>query len=465
MATVNKPDPSKLQTTYEGARIKHIDVELELRRSVLANMLWEDEFYEDGQSNAQRIRELLPKVSPEVVAKLAIQARTDMKLRHVPLLLARELARGSKEARQQVADLLPAIIQRADELTEFAAIYNMEKRQPFSAQVKKGLAAAFTKFSPYDLAKYNRDGAFKLRDVLFLCHAKPKDEKQAETWKKLVDGTLESPDTWEVALSATKSASEKKQEWTRLLSENKLGALALLRNLRNMQEAGVDLSLIRDVLRTAKVERVLPFRFIAASRYAPKLEPELEAAMFRCLEGHESLPGRTALVIDTSPSMWMAKVSSKSDMDRFEAAAALAILLREICKDVNVYAFNNKAYVIPARRGFALRDAIASTKDGYSRGGLAVDMANKDGYDRIIVLTDGEWHYSTPRERQYDVYSHSEQMGDAKVVCPAPLTQRAYMINVSSYRNGVGYGKWTSIDGWSEAIVDYILAGEKGGAL
>jgi len=29
-------------------------------------------------------------------------------------------------------------------------------------------------------------------------------------------------------------------------------------------------------------------------------------------------------------------------------------------------------------------------------------------------------------------------------------------VNVASSRNGVGYGKWTHVDGWSEAIVDYI---------
>ena len=33
-----------------------------------------------------------------------------------------------------------------------------------------------------------------------------------------------------------------------------------------------------------------------------------------------------------------------------------------------------------------------------------------------------------------------------------------YVINVASYKNGVGYGKWTHIDGWSEAVIEYIRA-------
>ena len=32
------------------------------------------------------------------------------------------------------------------------------------------------------------------------------------------------------------------------------------------------------------------------------------------------------------------------------------------------------------------------------------------------------------------------------------------MIDVASFKNGVGYGPWTHIDGWSEAVVEYIRA-------
>jgi hypothetical protein len=33
---------------------------------------------------------------------------------------------------------------------------------------------------------------------------------------------------------------------------------------------------------------------------------------------------------------------------------------------------------------------------------------------------------------------------------------------VASYQNGVGYGPWTHVDGWSEAVVDYIVELEAG---
>ena len=98
------------------------------------------------------------------------------------------------------------------------------------------MRARSTKFDAYQLAKYDRDGAVRIRDVLFLVHAKPKDADQEKVWKQLVDGELASPDTWEVSLSAGK---DKRETFERLIAENKLGGLALLRNLRLMQKAEV----------------------------------------------------------------------------------------------------------------------------------------------------------------------------------------------------------------------------------
>jgi 60 kDa SS-A/Ro ribonucleoprotein len=161
--------------THEGAPARNISPERQLSRSVLACLLWESQFYEEGVEIAGRIAELVPKVGAEKVAALAIEGRERMKLRHTPLLLVREMARH-KTHRALVSETLARIIQRADELAEFVAIYWKDGRVPLSGQVKKGLAAAFPKFDEYQLAKYDRGGPIKLRDVLFLCHAKPRDQ-------------------------------------------------------------------------------------------------------------------------------------------------------------------------------------------------------------------------------------------------------------------------------------------------
>ena len=418
--------------THEGAPAKHVSPELQLRRSVLACMLWEDQFYEDGVAIAGRIRELVAKVPAEKVAALAIEAREKMKLRHAPLLLVREMARLATH-RHLVAETLTRVIQRADELTEFVAIYWSEGKQPLSAQVKKGLAAAFTRFDEYALAKYNRATPVKLRDVLFLSHAKPVDAAQAALWKRLVEGELATPDTWEVALS---SGADKREAWERLLSENKLGALALLRNLRNMAEAKVSEQAIRDGLARMKTERALPFRFIAAARYAPQWEPELEKAMFRALEGQSKLHGKTVLLVDVSGSMDV-QLSRRSEMRRNDAAYGLAVLLREIAENVSIYTFSDRLVRVPSRQGFALRDALNASQP---HNGTYLGQALKgidEKYDRLIVITDEQSHDPVPNPKA-----------------------RGYMLNVASYQNGVGYGSWMHIDGWSDSVIEYIRAAE-----
>jgi 60 kDa SS-A/Ro ribonucleoprotein len=386
---------------------------------------------------AGRIHELVPQVDAEKVAALAVEARERMKLRHAPLLLVREMARLATH-RGLVAETLTRVIQRADELSEFVAIYWAQGRQPLSAQVKKGLAAAFSKFDEYALAKYDRAGAVRLRDVLFLSHARPVDETQAAVWKRLAENQLATPDTWEVALSATgRDGGEKREVWERLLTERKLGALALLRNLRNMQQAAVSEELVLAALSAMKTERVLPFRFLAAARTAPQWEEALEAAMFRALEGRaRTLPGHTVLLVDVSGSM-EAPISHRSEMRRTDAAYGLAILLREIGEKVTVYTFSDEAKLVAARRGMALRDALDQSQPhggtylGKAIGRVEADM--RKGYDRMVVITDEQSHDQVP----------------------APQG-RGYVINVASNRNGVGYGAWMHVDGWSEAVVEFI---------
>lgn len=420
--------------THEGAPAKCINAEQQLRRSVLTCMLWEDTFYEDGQAIAERIASLVAQVDPVKVSALAIEAREGMKLRHVPLRIVREMARLPRH-KAFVADTLSSVIQRADELAEFVSLYWLDKRQPLSAQVKKGLARAFQKFNAYQLAKYDRKGAVKLRDVLFLCHAKPKDGEQEAIWRQLVDGTLPIPNTWENRLSA---GEDKRAVWAAMLRGNELGALALLRNLRNMADAGVDENIVFSAIEKMKVERILPFRFISAAKYSPQWEDHLEKAMLKCLDGRSRLKGKTILLVDVSGSM-DASISCKSDLMRFDAANGLAILARELCETVVVYSFADDLVRVPDRRGFALRDAISNSQShGSTYLGRAVAAINKkELYDRIIVLTDEQSHDTVP---------------DPKA--------KGYIINVASNKNGIGYGEWTHIDGWSEAVFDFINESE-----
>lgn len=434
MASVNA---RKLITeyTHEGAPAVTISPVQQLRRSVMSCLLWEKEFYEDGQTIAQRICKLVAECSTKDVVQIAIEAKTKMRLRHVPLLLVRELAR-TEEGRKQLKNVIPEVIVRPDDITELLAIYLLDKtkkRAPAKLpnQLKKHLGETFKKFDEYQLAKYNGGKkSVSLKDAIKLTHPKPDNVEQFALWGRLVKGELQTPDTWEVALSASK---DKKATWERLLNEDRLGGLALLRNIRNMEKAGVDNNLVHEGISKINAGRLLPINFISAAKYSPTHEPLLERKFIQCFANKEKIKGKTVLLVDVSGSM-DDKLSGKSELRRIDVTCSLAMIAAELFEDLNVFTFSTNLVQVPARHGFALRDIILKSQPhGGTDLGSAVAQMPKDV--RLIVLTDEQ---SSDRVQQ----------------------REGYMINVASAKNGVGYHQWTHIDGWSDKVFDFIIEKE-----
>lgn len=436
MQTNQKPD---VIHTHEGGKAKVINPWDQLKRSVLSCLLFESEFYEDGKSISERIETLVPLCSLLGVLELAVQARGMYFLRHVPLLLLRTALKHPdfrKLDNKIYVDAVYKTIRRPDELCELLALYWKDGKYPLPSALKRGLAKAFQKFDAYQLAKYNRPKKIWLRDVMRMVHPLPKDAKQAETWKRLVQNRLSPADTWEMRLSR---GDDKKETFTKLLEGSKLGYMALLRNLRNMSEAGVDEQLIFNALeRGAYSNQLLPFRFIAAMNAVPKWEPQIELAMVASLQKIEKLPGKTILLVDVSGSMsW--HMSSKSDLNRSDAAQALGILLAGVCESFRCFTFSHDVVEVPPRQGKAFAEAIENSQEhGGTYLGKAVLAMNKLDHDRLIVISDEQ---------------ACDRVGDP--------VKKGYMINVASAQNGVGYGPWVHIDGMSEAVVNFITAHEK----
>lgn len=480
MAKTNEKPEGWKEKTHGGAVASRTTAMQQLKRSVLATMLWEDTFYETASDAPKRIAELIPSLTPEEVADLAVQARNDYKLRHAPLFIVREMARLASH-RKLVAATLQRIIQRPDELAEFMALYWKEGKTPIAKQIKKGLASAFRKFDEYQFSKWNRDEKVRLRDVMFLTHPKPspsgvgkwtKDERKKakesplETpvkpltaaeilYKKIAEQKLATPETWE---SDAAAGIDMKKNFEEKLKAGRLGAIALLKNLRNFEKYSINRDLVTKALATCAVERVLPFRFITAAKHAPVYEPAIEQAMLRCLAGMEKLPGTTILVLDLSGSM-SGSISSKSELQRKDAAIALAILAQEMCDKVYIYATAGNdmkrvhaTALVPARHGFALRDAMLLAERELGGGGIFLKQCmdfieskhTQETVDRVIVFTD---------EQDCD---NKCNPSTAKL-----LGKYNYIVNVANYKNGIGYEKWTKIDGFSEATLKFILEAEK----
>lgn len=456
------------EKTHEGAPAARMTPEQALRRSVLSCLLWENEFYEDGQTIADRIVALAKEEADLVkLGRLAVEARNRFHLRHVPLLLCSVLAdraAGIPHCAGLVQYVLADCIQRADEMAEFLAIYAKLNGIPpdkikskLRAQVKRGLARAFQKFDRYQITKWNRDGAITMRDALFLSHARPRDDEQTAVFRELAEKKLPPAPTWEHQLMV---GGDKKETFEELIREGKLGYFALLRNLRNMQQAGCDEALVRDAIRARRggAHRVLPFRFIAAAKAAPKFEEDLDIAMCAGLQQQPKLPGKTIVIIDVSGSM-NTPLSAKSDMTRMLAGCALGAIARELCEESAIYATGGNdtlrthaTALVPPRHGMALVDAITGMSRPLGGGGIflkqAIDYVREaeKTADRIIVITD-----------EQDCGIAADDRPDTA----RPFGRTNYMMNVASAKNGIGYGKWCHIDGMSEAVFTYIQESER----
>lgn len=442
MASINKRKVSTPVFTHEGGKASHIGFEEKLQRTVLCCLLNEDTFYEDGESIKDRIKEYMGKVSTEFAIATLNKAKHEYHLRHTPLFMLTVLASQGKLTKE----LVYSTVTRVDDITELLAMYLADgKKKTLPKQLQKGLAMSFDKFDEYQFGKYKGSKkTVSLKDAVMLCHPKaPNDEKNA-LYKKIVDNSLATPLTWETELSAGK---DKKTVFEGLLAQNKLGALALLRNLRNMEQAQVSQHAIVDGIEKMNVRGIMPYNFYTANKYSEgTYSKQLEAAMLKAArETFDKLEGYTLFMVDVSGSM-NSKLAGKSEVSRGEAAASLAAIMDVVCEFDKVYTFDMDPH--PTRsKGFALADACSRCGGGTDVQGCtnSAVASNTRPFDRVIIITDEQ--------------SSGGRFSNAVLRIP-----HKYIVNVAPYQFGIAYGDFVHINGFSDGIFKYIAEYEKMGA-
>jgi 60 kDa SS-A/Ro ribonucleoprotein len=511
---------SKLKTTtvnHAGAKAFVLSPEMELYTAMVTWSL-NDSFYEKNEARLARLQVLIASCNPVFVGKLAVYARTKMYMRSVPLVLVTELAK-LHSGDDLVARVTDGVIGRADEITELLACYEMLNKRTgtktlnrLSKQMQKGLQAAFNRFDEYQFAKYNRDTAIKLRDALFLVHPKAKDDAQQALFNKIVAGQLQTPYTWETELSALGQAgfdSEEakalafKAKWEELVDSGKLGYMALLRNLRNIQEAGVSYTHFQKVCaRLADADEVakakqFPFRYLAAYRelinpvakapaqgmlkkltalmqgqnkgYTGELLDALEKAVQASAAnikgfGYET---RVLLACDVSGSM-QTPVSAKSKILLYDVGLMLAMLLQSRCKNVEVGMFGDKWKTIAVPRANILGNVQEFYRRegevGYSTNGHLVIqdiLSRKVQMDKVFVFTDCQlWNNGAQGAQHIQFYWERYK----RQVAPEA---KLYLFDLKGY----GQSPLTLLQndvylvaGWSDKVFDVLAALEAGGS-
>ena len=478
---------------YENAPAYRLSAEWDLYATVVTSSL-SDKFYETGNDRLEKLRQLIQTNDPLFVARLAVYAREKMNLRSIPLVLAVELAKthsGDALVRQMTA----RIIQRADEITELLAYYQLannrqeiKKLNRLSKQLQAGLQNAFNKFDEYQFAKYNRDTEIKLRDALFLVHPRAKNEDQQLIFNKIVENKLQIPYTWETELSAlgqtkfeTPEAKKEafKNKWEELIDSGKVGYMALLRNLRNILEADVSLQHIQTVCETLSSKdkvlksKQLPFRFLAAYRELSKVVSGYSSKVMTALEdavkvSAENIPGfsettKVLIACDVSGSMQRA-ISPKSKMMNYDIGLMLGMLLKSRCKNVVSGIFGDTWKIVNLPDSGILSNVDAFYKRegevGYSTNGYLVieDLINRNKVmDKIMIFTDCQlWDSRGFNTQMIDVWKKY------KTIAP---TAKLYLFDLAGYGHvplDITNEDVHLIAGWSDKIFDVLQAIDNG---
>jgi 60 kDa SS-A/Ro ribonucleoprotein len=499
-------------TNYMGGKAYQLSPEMELYTAAVTSLV-DNTYYEKVNDRLQRIRACIAKVSPQFVAKLAIYAREEMKLRAMPLVLIVELARVHR-GDDLVSRTVERIVQRADELTELLAYFQSAENRTgtkrlhkMPKQLQKGLAAAMNKFDEYQFAKYDRAKEVRLRDVLFLTHPKAKDEAQQALFDKIAKETLSTPFTWETEISAIgqkEFANEAERQkavakaWEDLVLSGKMGYMATLRNLRNILQKGSEVAFLAAIGQIANRDGVrkskqLPFRFLSAYDEISKLGQEdgvfesvktkvkqAEQALTQAVEfAADNIPqieGRCLILTDNSGSMrgdrsGSSAVSAMSKRSSADIANLFSVLYWTRAKDTMVGLFGDRLLspTLDRKAGvfenFKRVDKLGGDCGGGTERGI-FDMMEKlirekIMVDHIVIFSDCQigtgcnW-YDNKGNRGSDFDKLFKQY---RAMNPTVMT---YSIDLRGYGNTLFSEGVVTLAGWSEKLFDMIAAFGKG---
>ena len=469
-----------IRQTHEGGRAYPMDPAQELYLTVVSSLLSGDNFYESRDDRLERLQTLIRAVilqgDQDFVLGLAAYAREKMYLRTAPTVLSAELfARGHEGIAAKAAE---RVWQRGDEHLEALAYFKVMGYKRTKALLR-AVAKRLNEMDEYGMVKYQAGNkSYSQRDAIRVSHPVPKDEKQSALFKYMVHGwaalTTEEQallphvtnlkaggtQSWEQHISAEGST---KRSWTEAVE--KMGYMALLRNLRNLVEKEVDREVLEVVAskltnpEAVRKSKQLPFRFLSAFKALPPNAPQIlfdaiSAAADLAVENVPLLEGDTLVLVDCSGSMggW---ISDRSKVTHKDTSRCLGgILVRR--GNAELWGFGDRPVRVTAPSGNPVMATIAgmhgiSRHTGHSTHiALALEKSLADRFQRVIVLTDMQAHDNPQR-----VLAPWLEKSDKR---------RAYIVDMNHYglpsfdprHPGI-----VMVGGFSDKVFDWMRAVEK----
>ncbi len=461
--------------THEGGAAYEREPESELFLLAVTNMVGEDTFYERAADRDARFVELVQRVTaanPAFIAGADAAAgqigfaqylRQTMLMRSASVVMAAEyVAAGGPYGRSVVARAL----QRPDEPAEMIGYWLAAHGRRLPMPVKRGVADAARRLYT-ERAALRYDGLsrqVRMADVLELTHPEPKDHRQSALFRWLLDrrhhddaradpavlpvlaaaaaleavpedgrrsvlrergpaALAEAGFSWE-RLSGWLPGGMDAEAWEAVIPS--MGVMALVRNLRNFDQAGIGaaaeavIAKLTDPDEVAQA-RLFPYQVWAAYAHAPS--DDWKRALARTLDltvaNIPALDG-TLVVIDTSGSM-QAAVSNRSKLTRVEVAAVMAMATAQRARDVDV--------VIYGQGNRRLRPVAGeSVLAGVARVAGRVGSVGHATFGHTAVAR----HFDPKRHRRVVIFTDDQQHDSGHV--PLDHVPVIYTFNLAGYR-------------------------------
>lgn len=417
--------------TYEGYSGFAKDAKTELFSLVVSRFAMENSFYEKKEDDRlQRLTRTVAINDPDWLLSLIKWTRSIANMRTAPYIMAIEACNmRAKNART----MINVACQRDDEPAEALSYYMSTYGRKIPGVLKRGLADVISRlYSEFTVIKYDSSShSMRPADVIDLVHPTPVGTMQSslfkymldirhsrsnprgledlqilsniENWKKNpIREDLPIGVTWELLSTYTKMEA---RDWEAIIPT--MGYMALLRNLRNFDEAKISTEMedyvINFLSNSEKVakSKQLPFRFYSAFKNVQSLTygRALEKALQESTNNVPTLKGKTLIMVDASGSMSQG-VSQKSKMDYGELAAVFGACVAVKNPNSFICAYDYARNSIGIQVGPSALRLIETIKAVRLGGGTETWPATKVAweysgpFDRVMVFTDMQDHPS-----------------------------------------------------------------------
>lgn len=413
-------------STYQGGVGVRRDPKSELFMLAVSLLLGERTYYESADDRKTRLRNLVHEVTgqdPEWVVRFVPYLRNTMQIRTASVAVACEYVKAGGPHGRAVID---AACSRPDEPAEVLAYWHQEYGRKLPMSVKRGVADAVRRlYNEKAVLKYDgQSRAWRMGDIVELVHPKPKAPWQnvlfrylldvrhhpenvdieglpivsaVNAWQKNPTADLPEGVTWERLSGTTKMDTK---AWESVIPQ--MGYMALLRNLRNFDEAGIsDAAVAQVVARLSDPEQVaksrqFPIRFLSAIKSLSSLRwsSALEQAVQHSLQNVPALPGNTLIMVDVSGSMF-GGWGNRSEVQNADIASLFGSALALRAEKPTLVAYSNDGIKLEVPKGGA---ALVLTEQcqkwpgagsGTNTGAVLSAAETQEGpFDRVVILTD-----------------------------------------------------------------------------